>query len=235
MRYQLVPTLRIMTINYQSYTQAIAALLKFVPFIHENLNGILNIIPKYKRYEIEITTKSQQSITIQWEEPSKRKKVDEATRIDAYLLALKFLEQLNPIEQKQITLAENLTAGYFVVKIYNCDIFLSSYKRYYRHTSREFAIARHSLRLKAPQLKPSVDEILKLGGQIISHYNEIELPSELLLFKGKYPHCEYKSSYQNKVNPNSPEPPTRKSHRSSVVGTCLEITSDRKDRFDHDD
>ena len=102
MRYQLVLTLRIMTINYQSYTQAIAALLKFVPFIHENLNGILNIIPKYKRYEIEITTKSQQSITIQWEEPSKRKKVDEATRIDAYLLALKFIEQLNPIEQNKL-------------------------------------------------------------------------------------------------------------------------------------
>lgn len=224
-----------MTLKYQNYNQAIAALLRFVPFLHENLNGILSIQAKSKAKEIEIKTKSEHSIIIQWEDSSKRKKVDESTRVDAYLLALKFIEQFNPIEQKQIAFAENLTAGYFVVKIYNCDIFLSSYKFYSIHTSREFAIARHSLRIKAPQLKPSVDEILKLGANILSYYKALELPAELLQFKGKYPHCEYTSSYQNKVNPNSPEPSNRKLHKNKPVGVCLDITSDRKDRFDHDD
>lgn len=222
------------TIQYTDLMHATMATIKFVPLLHRNLGGIMEVSSNKKHQEFIINTHSKHQIKIRWKQCGGIKRLNEHHRGNSFKVMMIFLMEISKLEEIQTHLVEDPAFNIFKLTVNRVPILKSSYKE---NNVRDL---KHLRSIKAEMQDnyiPSTiqeKESLRYAQELISIYNSIKIPKRLNLNTG-YKSKEFEKSERITVSTKKLPKPRVQNTRPKAVGTCLRITSDRTDRFDHDD
>lgn len=224
----------IVTLNYKKYEEAAMAAIKFIPLLHENLKGIKSVASSKKKKKLVVTTVSKHSFIFEWQPLSEFKIFHEEQRSNSFSVMMHCYEELRKLDNIQIILQEDIQQKVFIITINQVAIIKAQYNTNNVTNVKILRKIKEDIINNPTPIRPHEVQAREFAKYLMSIYNATDIPKRLNLNIG-YKRQEFIPSERISVSTKKLPQPKIPTTRPRAVGTCLVITSDRNDRFDHDD
>ena len=222
------------TINYIDFKHAAMATIKLIPLLHRNLGGVTTVTSNKKFREFIIYTHSKHIISISWKHSDTLKRLDEHFRKDSFRIMMIFLNEINKLDDIHIELSEDPDFKIFKLSLNQVPLLKSMYKENNVQDLKHLRSIKEEIIKNPVPISIQEKEVYRYACDLISIYNSISIPNRINFNVG-YKYKEFKKTEKIRVSSKKLPKPKAKLTAPRPVGTCLTITSDRNDRFDHDD
>lgn len=231
----------IVNLEYFTYEQAAIAAIKYIPYLYENLKGIISIGSNKSKMKIVVTTGSKHSFNFRWKLCSGSKSYSDLKvlntkyRSDSFKTMILCYQALKQLDHIQLLVVEDIQEKQFLLSINQVDLIKFIYKdndvaniKVLRRIKEDILNNNTATTQHQEQAKAYIDDV-------ILKYRLIELPNRLNI-ETEFPSQKFVPSEKITVSTKKIIPaPKPKSKKKQKVATCLVIAPDRDDRFDHDD
>lgn len=222
------------TIQYIDFCHAAMATIKLVPLFHRYLGGVTTVTSNKKFKEFIIYTHSKHQITISWKYSDSVRRLDEHFRKDSFRVMMRFLIEITKLDEIQTELHEDPAFKFFKLTINQVPLLKSTYQENNVQDLKHLRSIKEELVNNPTPASAQEEEAYRYACELTSIYNSILIPKHLNLNVG-YKQKEFTKTERIRVSSKKLPKPKIKVTKPRAVGTCLTITSDREDRFDHDD
>ena len=222
------------TISYIDFKHAAMATIKLIPLLHRNLGGVTTVTSNKKFKEFIIYTHSKHLITIRWKHSDSIKRLDEQFRKDSFRIMMIFLNEINKLDDIQVELSEDPDFKLFKLTLNHVPLLKSMYKENNVQDLKHLRSIKTEVLNNPTPTSIQEKEVYRYACDLISIYNSISVPSRINFNIG-YKYKEFEKTERIRVSSKKLPKPKINLTKPRAVGTCLNITSDRNDRFDHDD
>ena len=222
------------TINYTDFKHAAMATIKLIPPLHRNLGGVTKVTSNKKFREFILYTHSKHLITISWKHSDTLKRIDEHFRKDSFRIMMIFLNEIKKLDDIHIELTEDPDFKIFKLSLNQVPLLKSMYKENNVQDLKHLRSIREDIIRNPDPRSIQEKEAYRYAIDLISIYNNISIPNRINFNVG-YKYKEFEKNERIRVSSKKLPKPKIKPTAPRPVGTCLTITSDRNDRFDHDD
>lgn len=224
-----------LAVTFSDYTYAAVAAVKFIPLFHENHNGLREAVYSEKHMSFYAWSFDADGLRVIWENPSECQTLVETTRLYAFGAMMFAFIEFKKVNKTQIELIENYKDRVFELCVNQITVLKCRYKTNDANSIDQFTNIRNSIIANPTVNRVSQQKAQEAAVKMIAIYNSIDIPPELNL-SSKY-HDEFRSYDRISIwtdNIDFPEIMPKGNSKYSV-GVVLPKTSDRFDRFDHDD
>ena len=222
------------TIQYVDFCHAAMATIKLIPIFHRYLGGVTTVTSNKKYKEFIIYTHSKHQITVSWKHASSLKRLDKHFREDSFRVMMRFLIEMTKLDNIQTELNEDPAFKIFRLTINQVPLQKSTYEENNIRDLKHLRLVKENIVNNPTPTNIQEDEAYRYACELISIYNSIQVPERLNLNIG-YKYKAFEKTERIRVSSKKLPTPKLRITKPSTVGTCLTITSDRDDRFDHDD
>lgn len=221
-------------ISYIDFNHAAMATIKLIPLLHRNLGGVTTVTSNKKFKEFIIYTHSKHQISISWKYSEKVRRLDDRFRKESFRIMMIFLNEINKLNDTQIELVEDPAFKMFKLTVNRVPLLKSMYEENNIQDLKHLRSIKNDI-VNNPELTSyKEEEAYKYAYELISIYNSISIPNRINFNIG-YKYKEFEKTEKIRVSSKKLPKPKINLTKPRAVGTCLNITSDRNDRFDHDD
>ena len=225
-----------LAVTFSDYTHAAVAAVKFIPLFHENHNGLREAVYSEKHMSFYAWSFNADGLRVIWENPSECQTLEETTMLYAFAAIRFAFIEFKKVNKTQIELIENYKDRVFELCVNQITVLKCQYKTSDANSIIQFTTIRDSILANPTVNRVSQQKAQEAAVQMIAIYNSIDIPPELN-FSSNNPDDEFRSYDRISIwtdNIDSPEIMPKGNSKNSV-GVVLARTSDRFDRFDHDD
>lgn len=225
-----------LAVTFSDYTHAAVAAVKFIPLFHENHNGLREAVYSEKHMSFYIWSFNADGLRVIWENPSECQTLEETTRLYAFAAIMFAFIEFKKVNKTQIELIENYKDGVFELCVNQITVLKCRYKTSDSNSIVQFTTIRDSITANPTVNRVSQQKAQEAAVQMIAMYNSIAVPPELN-FPSNNSDDEFRSYDRISIWTDNIDFPEimPKGHNKYSVGVPLARTSDRFDRFDHDD
>lgn len=225
-----------MSLTFSDYTHAALAAIKFIPFFHENHNGLREAVYSEKHMSFYVWSFNADGLRVIWENPSQCQILEETNRLYAFAAIMFAFIEFKKVNKTQIELIENYKDRVFELCVNQITVFKCHYKTIDTKSITQFTTIRDSIIANPTVNRVSQQKAQETAAQMIAIYNSITIPPELNTSTNN-PDDEFKSYDRISIWTEKIDFPeiTPNGRSKNSVGVALAKTSDRFDRFDHDD
>lgn len=225
-----------LAVTYSDYTHAAIAAVKLIPFFHENHNGLREAVYSEEHMSFYVWSFNADGLRVIWENPSQCQTLEETSRLYAFAAIMFAFIEFKNINKTQVELIENYKDRVFELCVNQIPVLKCRYKsidtkNFVQFTTIRDSIISNPIANRVPQQKAQ-----EAAAQMVAIYNSIAIPPELNTSSNN-PDDEFRSYDRISIwteNIDFPEIMPKGRSKTSV-GVALAKTSDRFDRFDHDD
>ncbi|MBR5212153.1 MAG: hypothetical protein IKV91_06200 [Bacteroidales bacterium] len=221
-------------LRYDEHMQAVIAAIRLIPYFFEKHNKVTKVSYSEQYQVINIKTGDNHLFRIKWEKPGRLKSIGCANRYFAFVSVMIGYAYFSKLDKTKAEIIENAKARIFTLYVNDVAILRSSYKTNNVRKLDEFIAVRDAVLDNPITNKVLYVEALDFVDKIKPVYNEFSFPKVLKSIK---PTSDITFNFTSKISVYKQNlfisPTTSKPH--IPVGVCLDSTSDRRDRFDHDD
>lgn len=225
-----------LSVTFSDYTHAAAAAIKFIPLFHQNHNGLREAVYSEKHMSFYVWSFNADGLRVIWENPSECQIIEETTRLYAFAAIMFAFIEFKKVNKTQIELIEDHKNRVFELLVNQISVLKCRYKTTDTNSITQFTTIRDTIIDNPTVNRVSQQKAQEAAAHMIAIYNSIAIPPELNSSSNN-PDDEFRSYDRISIWTDKIDFPEIMPHGRSKnsVGVALARTSDRFDRFDHDD